>query len=86
MTMHQWRRGGKKMTNSPMLTMADVGQRSLNQPGLEVVMRGYGPGREAFQKALLGQDGKDIRAYVWKVTDGTKLKFGGVRSRAVRRL
>ncbi|KAK2755884.1 hypothetical protein FQN54_005680 [Arachnomyces sp. PD_36] len=45
---------------------------------LEVVLRGYGPGREAFTKILLGQEGKVIRNLVTQVTDATRLKFGGV--------
>ncbi|KAI5278353.1 hypothetical protein KEM52_004715 [Ascosphaera acerosa] len=53
---------------------------------VEVVFKGYGVGREAFTKALLGAEGKHIRPLVCKVTDATKLKFGGPRSRASRRL
>lgn len=54
--------------------------------GLEVVMRGYGPGREAFQKVLLGTEGRLIKSKVHRVTDSTRLKFGGTRSPNVRRL
>lgn len=53
---------------------------------LEVIMRGYGPGREAFQKALLGTEGRLIKPKVERVTDSTRLKFGGTRSPAKRRL
>jgi small subunit ribosomal protein S11 len=53
---------------------------------LEVVLRGYGPGREAFTKILLGDEGRTIRNLVIQVTDATRLKFGGTRSRRVRRL
>lgn len=53
---------------------------------LEVILRGYGPGREAFTKVLLGDEGKTIRNLVTQVTDATRLKFGGTRSRRVRRL
>ncbi|KAB8238797.1 hypothetical protein ETB97_008199 [Aspergillus alliaceus] len=53
---------------------------------LEVVLRGFGPGREAFTKVLLGGEGKNIRGLVSRVTDGTRIKFGGTRSRKVRRL
>ncbi|RMZ89367.1 hypothetical protein DV736_g3399, partial [Chaetothyriales sp. CBS 134916] len=82
----QWRDGGKKMgARSPLKTIRDVQTRSEGE-GVEVILRGYGPGREAFQKALLGQDGAVVRGLVWKVTDATRLKFGGVRSPAVRRL
>ena len=53
---------------------------------LEIILRGYGHGREAFTKVLLGTEGKNIRDLVVRVTDGTRLKFGGARSRRVRRL
>ncbi|PGH27386.1 hypothetical protein AJ80_00864 [Polytolypa hystricis UAMH7299] len=53
---------------------------------MEVILRGFGPGREAFTKVLLGQEGKNIRPLVVRVTDATRLKFGGTRSRNVRRL
>ena len=53
---------------------------------LEVVFRDFGPGREAFTKVLLGSEGRNIRGLVSRVTDATRLKFGGTRSRKVRRL
>ncbi|KAF2735223.1 translational machinery component [Polyplosphaeria fusca] len=53
---------------------------------LEVVYRGFGQGREAVTKALLGNEGKKVRPLVVKLTDGTRLKFGGVRSPRPRRL
>lgn len=58
----------------------------INMEKLEVVLRGYGAGREAFQKALLGSEGRGIKGKVTRVTDCTRLKFGGVRSKNVRRL
>lgn len=79
MAEKQWRQGGKKMTTNRTFTLADVSK-------IEVVMRGYGPGREAVQKAMLGNEGKLIVKKVTKVTDGTRLKFGGVKSENVRRL
>ena len=74
------------MTMNPLRTLKDVGNRDSGGVGIEVVMRGYGPGREAFQKALLGQEGQMVKPFVVRVTDGTRLKFGGARSPAVRRL
>jgi len=53
---------------------------------LELVFRGFGPGRDAFIKVLLGNEGKNIRGLVARVTDATRIKFGGTRSRKVRRL
>jgi small subunit ribosomal protein S11 len=54
--------------------------------GLEVVFRGFGQGREAVRKALLGNEGRNLRDRVVKVSDATRLKFGGTRSQNPRRL
>lgn len=53
---------------------------------LEVVLRGFGIGREAVVKALLGTEGRLLRKKITQVTDSTRLKFGGTRSRKPRRL
>lgn len=53
---------------------------------LEVVLRGFGSGREAVTKVLLGQEGRFIRPKIVAVTDATRLKFGGSRSPNPRRL
>lgn len=53
---------------------------------LEIVFRGFGKGRDAFTKVLLGNEGRKIRGLVSRVTDSTRVKFGGTRSRKVRRL
>ena len=53
---------------------------------LELVMRGFGEGRIAIQKILLGIEGMNLRSKVVKVTDSTRLKFGGTRSKKPRRL
>ena len=53
---------------------------------LELIYRGFGPGREAVTKAILGSEGKQIRPLIVKLSDSTRLKFGGVRSKKPRRL
>lgn len=53
---------------------------------LEVIMRGFGPGREAIQKILLGSEGRNLRDRIVSVADATRLKIGGCRSRKPRRL
>ncbi|KAI1436309.1 hypothetical protein GGR50DRAFT_239691 [Xylaria sp. CBS 124048] len=65
----------------------------LNQGGwhrkisaLEVVLRGFGSGREAATKVLLGNEGRLLRPFINRVSDDTKLKFGGTRSPKPRRL
>ncbi|KAI1754080.1 hypothetical protein F4782DRAFT_495049 [Xylaria castorea] len=65
----------------------------LNQGGwhrkinaLEVVLRGFGPGREAATKVLLGNEGRLLRPNIKRVSDSTRVKFGGTRSPKPRRL
>ncbi|KAI0436246.1 hypothetical protein F4803DRAFT_542943 [Xylaria telfairii] len=65
----------------------------LNQGGwhrkitsLEVVLRGFGAGREAATKVLLGNEGRQLRPHIKRVSDSTRLKFGGTRSPKPRRL
>ena len=53
---------------------------------LEVVLRGFGAGREAVTKALLGTEGRVIRQRITSVVDATRLKQGGPRSKKPRRL
>lgn len=53
---------------------------------LEVVLRGWGAGREAVTKALMGSEGRNLRGRIVRVTDATRLKFGGTRSPKPRRL
>lgn len=53
---------------------------------LEVVMRGFGAGREAVTKVLLGSEGRDVRDRITAVVDATRLKIGGTRSPRPRRL
>ncbi|EFW99638.1 37S ribosomal protein [Grosmannia clavigera kw1407] len=53
---------------------------------LEVTLRGFGPGREAVSKILLGNEGRLLRRKITRVADATRLKFGGTRSKKPRRL
>ncbi|KAI1342499.1 hypothetical protein F5Y15DRAFT_305973 [Xylariaceae sp. FL0016] len=53
---------------------------------MEVALRGFGSGREACTKVLLGNEGRLLRDKIVKVSDATRLKFGGTRSPKPRRL
>lgn len=53
---------------------------------LAVIMRGFGAGREAVTKSLLGTEGRYLRGKVVSVSDSTRLKFGGTKSSRPRRL
>jgi small subunit ribosomal protein S11 len=53
---------------------------------LEIVLRGFGQGREAALKVLMSPEGKILRDKIVRVADSTRLKFGGTRSKGQRRL
>lgn len=53
---------------------------------LEIVLRGFGVGRDAAVKVLMAPEGKLWRSKVIRVADSTRLKFGGTRSKNPRRV
>jgi small subunit ribosomal protein S11 len=53
---------------------------------MEVIFRGFGPGREAVSKVIMSSEGRNVRNKIKKLTDATRLKFGGTRSPRPRRL
>lgn len=61
-------------------------ERNFLEHNLEINMRNFGKGRQAFEAALLGKEGVNVRAKVKKFVESTKLKFGGVRAPRERRL
>ncbi|KAK6539686.1 hypothetical protein TWF694_009890 [Orbilia ellipsospora] len=63
-----------------------IEEKGLIPKKVEVVLRGFGIGREACMKALLGKEGRYIRDVVVRITDATRTKFGGTRSKGRRRL
>ena len=52
---------------------------------LELVLRGFGGGREAALKVLMSPEGKILREKIVRVSDSTRVKFGGTRSPALKR-
>ena len=71
-----------------MSKMQEKGLSTIDsgQIEIELILRGFGPGREAFTKALLSSEGRFLQDKISRVVDATRLKFGGTRSRNVRRL
>jgi len=65
---------------------ARIEEKRIQPKSVELVLRGFGPGREACLKALMGREGRYLRPVIERVTDATRLKFGGVRSKGKRRL
>ncbi|CUS07081.1 unnamed protein product [Tuber aestivum] len=53
---------------------------------VELLLRDYGSGRDAFMKAFMGREGQFLRGSIKRVTDTTRVKFGGTRGKALRRL
>ncbi|KAK4087682.1 hypothetical protein Purlil1_8013 [Purpureocillium lilacinum] len=53
---------------------------------IELVLRGFGQGREAAVKVLMSPEGKVFRDKIVRVADSTRIKFGGTRSEKPRRL
>lgn len=53
---------------------------------IELVLKNFGKGREAFLNALQGREGSMVKDHVVRISDATKLKFGGTRSKKLRRL
>jgi small subunit ribosomal protein S11 len=53
---------------------------------MTVLLRGYGAGREAVTKAILGSEGRSLRHKITTVVDTTRLKQGGTRGKKPRRL
>ncbi|OAQ64113.1 37S ribosomal protein S11 [Pochonia chlamydosporia 170] len=53
---------------------------------LELVLRGFGQGREAAVKVLMSPEGKILRDKIVRVADSTRIKFAGTRSKKPRRL
>jgi small subunit ribosomal protein S11 len=74
-----------QLTAFTLKTMQERGMMHDIQK-LEIVMRGFGAGREAFTKAILGAEGRNIRDKISAVLDATRLKIGGTRSPKPRRL
>ncbi|APA14542.1 hypothetical protein SS1G_06488 [Sclerotinia sclerotiorum 1980 UF-70] len=87
-----FRHSGRKHYDSAFqlaaFVMSRIHERAIGRDiqKLELVLRGFGAGREAVTKALLGTEGRWLRGKVVKVTDATRLKFGGTRSKKPRRL
>ncbi|PHH80857.1 hypothetical protein CDD80_6416 [Ophiocordyceps camponoti-rufipedis] len=61
-------------------------QKKLKINQLELVLRGFGEGRLAMVKILQTHDGAFLREKIIRISDSTRLKFGGCRSPRQRRL
>ncbi|CAI4035824.1 hypothetical protein SMKI_14G0310 [Saccharomyces mikatae IFO 1815] len=71
-------------TSSKMFEL--IKEKNMLNKDIEVVMDDFGKGRAAFISALVGKEGANVVKKIVKISDATKLKFGGVRSPKMRRL
>lgn len=80
-------RGLLRNANDRDMDFEDLGLKTESPiRSMEVVLRGYGKGREAVVKAIMGNEGHKLRERIVRVSDATRLKFGGTRSPKPRRL
>ena len=53
---------------------------------IHMYLSGFGNGRDAVFRALMAQEGEDVRGFITQVTDKTPIKIGGTRAMKARRL
>ena len=53
---------------------------------IELILKNFGKGREAFLSALQGKEGLYVKPHIVRISDDTKIKFGGTRAKKARRL
>ncbi|KAK9237429.1 hypothetical protein V1525DRAFT_403963 [Lipomyces kononenkoae] len=61
-------------------------ERGLTDKPVEIILRNHNRNRQMFLDVLTGREGARVRRCVTRVTDGTRLRHGGVRPPARRRL
>lgn len=66
--------------------LGKIEEKDIRPRAVELILRDFGPGREAFLKALMGKEGLSLRGSITQVTDSSRLKYGGTRSKNLRRL
>ncbi|ORY61923.1 hypothetical protein BCR35DRAFT_283397 [Leucosporidium creatinivorum] len=78
----------KKITDLVNPPIGSGGQRKkviwAAPTDLEVVWKGFGQGRDAVYRTLMGGEGDGVRQLVRRVTDATPLKVGGTRAKKRR--
>ncbi|KAI9029850.1 hypothetical protein CLU79DRAFT_732862 [Phycomyces nitens] len=76
-------RSGYEAAHQAALQLLDkVQAKNLNITNVHIVLKGFGPGRDAAYKALVTGSQWNIR----RITDATPVPFGGCRPKKARRL
>lgn len=65
-----------------------IEERNLFRPNdkVELILRDFGKGRDAFLAALQGKEGSKVKPHIVRISDDTNLRFGGCRPKKLRRL
>ncbi|KAG4303852.1 hypothetical protein PORY_002740 [Pneumocystis oryctolagi] len=71
-------RGGYEAGYQVCMSMFErMTQKNIRPIQLEIILRGFGKGREAIFKCIAGTEGAPFRPFISRITDATRLKFGG---------
>ncbi|UZJ55370.1 hypothetical protein CBS101457_004690 [Exobasidium rhododendri] len=73
-------------TAMKMITAIEQNRVKWRCASLHIIFNGFGTGREAVFRALLTQEGANVRNLVQKLSDDTRIKVGGVRPKKIRML
>ncbi|CAG8718646.1 2783_t:CDS:2 [Racocetra fulgida] len=77
-------RGGYEAAHQAAVALVEkVKEKGIKVKNVEVLIKGFGPGRDAAFKAIASPENPWI---VKRITDSTPLPFGGCRPRKARRL
>ena len=60
--------------------------RDLPPTSIELIFKGFGPGREALVASLNSTQGDQVRHKIRRITDATPIKIGGTRPKKRRKL
>lgn len=76
-------RSGYEAAHQAAIQLLDkMNAKNLQVPSIHIVLKGFGPGRDAAFKALVG----GFQWNVKRITDATPIPFGGCRPKKARRL
>jgi small subunit ribosomal protein S11 len=76
-------RSGYEAAHQAAIQLLDkMNAKNLQVPNIHIVLKGFGPGRDAAFKALVGGSQWNVK----RITDATPIPFGGCRPKKARRL
>lgn len=76
-------RSGYEAAHQAAIQLLDkMNSKNLQVPNIHIVLKGFGPGRDAAFKALVGGSQWNVK----RITDATPIPFGGCRPKKARRL